>query len=302
MDGPVKAMALAVIFIGALSSLSSVHAQELPGGCCGDKVFHCQGWSSVTSCEQLFRSPRFPQQTLLVTQLSAEGDQEPGPPPVENGSAVKEAGDSDVSLYRRAAFAVGIGGAYWPNIHRVEPNPAIFDPNAVGSPNAWGISVELSGHGRIYHEDEWDLLIGADLGFISHENAKTFDTPGTTPGTEKSRVLAQMIYITPSVKLYYHTGMMRPFIGAGVGGYFLELAARSERGELLQQFVKKETFGGYLSIGVDIPIKLGGIGLLLRLEDKFHMVDFGSLGTFSPSSGSLTGPINMIQVGFGFVL
>jgi hypothetical protein len=206
--------------------------------------------------------------------------------------------DDSPNRYRRAAFAVAFGGAYWPNLHKVEPNPAIFDPNAVGNPNAWGVSIELAGHGRIYHKDEWDLLIGFDLGFINNENTKTFDTPGTTPGTEKSRVLAQTIYFTPSVKLYYHTRIMRPFIGAGAGVYFLELAARTETGALLEQFVRKDAFGGYLSIGVDIPIK----GLLLRLEDKFHMVDFGSLGNFSPGSGSLTGPINMIQIGIGFVL
>jgi hypothetical protein len=35
----------------------------------------------------------------------------------------------------------------------------------------------------------------------------------------------------------------------------------------------------------------------VRLEDKIHLVNFGSLGSFSPGAGNLSGPINVIQVG-----
>jgi hypothetical protein len=184
-----------------------------------------------------------------------------------------------------------LGGAYWPDVHRVEPNPAIFNPAAIGRPNLWGLSVELAGHVRVYTRDRWDLLLGADLGFVNMENSKSFDTPGTTSGTEKSRLLTQLIYATPSVKLYYHTQIARPFVGAGIGGYFLELAARTERGILIEQFVKKQTFGGYVSVGIDFPIRI-----------ELHWADFGSLGNFSPSSGGLTGPINTIHIGLGLVL
>lgn len=197
---------------------------------------------------------------------------------------------------------MALGAAYWPDIHRVEPNPAIYDPVTIGQPNLWGISVELAGHIRVYSRNRWDLLLGADLGFVSMENTKSFDTPGTTPGTEKSRLLTQLIYFTPGVKLYYHTNIARPFVGAGIGGYGLELAARTERGAVIETFKKKGAFGGYVSAGIDIPIRIGGFGLLLRLEDKLHWADFGSLGDFAPSSGSLTGPINTIHIGFGLVL
>ena len=203
--------------------------------------------------------------------------------------------ETEDRVHRRAAIALGFGGVYWPNLHKVEPNPSIFDLNAIGSPNTWGISIELAGHARVYHHNRWDVFLGADLGFLSIENTKQFDTPGTAPGTEKSRFLSQVIYLTPSVKLYYHTDIIRPFIGLGAGVYFLELSAKTETGGLLEEFVKKDAFGGYASIGIDIPM----MAFLLRIEDKFHMVNFGSLGTFSPNSGTLTGPINMIQIGLG---
>lgn len=200
--------------------------------------------------------------------------------------------------YRRGVFALAGGAGYWPNLHDVVPNPNIFNPDAIGRPQTWGFNFELAGHGRLAHWGNWDLFIGADLGFLNNENTKTFQaTPGST---ETSRLLSQMIYFTPSMKLYYHTRYIRPFIGAGGGAYFLELAARSETGALVEEFVHKTAFGGYVSAGVDIPIRLTqGIGLVLRIEDKFHLVNFGGLGDFSPSSGNLTGPINMIQIGIG---
>jgi hypothetical protein len=40
--------------------------------------------------------------------------------------------------------------------------------------------------------------------------------------------------------------------------------------------------------------------VVLRLEDKVHYVDFGHLDHFTPGSGRLTGPINVITVGLGY--
>lgn len=242
--------------------------------------------------------PRQANHSVLLAQVDTETDQADvltAPEESEAHAQSMPTQETEDRVHRRVAVALGIGGAYWPNVHKVEPNPTIFDPNDIGRPNTWGISVELAGHGRIYHHDRWDVFLGADLGFINMENAKRFDTPGTMPGTEKSRLLSQVIYVTPSLKLYYHTDIIRPFIGLGAGWYSLDLSARTEMGALIEEFVTKDAFGGYASIGIDIPMKF----FLLRIEDKLHMVDFGDLGTFSPSSGSLKGPINMIHIGLG---
>lgn len=268
---------------------------------------------------------RLPGTAVLLAQASQEPEGEPSattpaeaPPPGEEPTAAVEKEEptsvveentptasedqlkTEESTYRRGAIVLGLGGGYWPNLHNVVPNPNVFNPDAIGRPQPWGITIELSGHGRLAHWDNWDLFIGGDLGFFNNENTKSFPT---TPGsTETSRLLSQMIYFTPSMKLYYHTPHIRPFIGAGAGVYLLELAARTEFGTLLEQFVNKTAFGGYMSAGIDIPIKLSPqTGLVLRIEDKLHFVNFGSLGDFSPSSGSLTGPINMIQVCIGLV-
>jgi hypothetical protein len=121
---------------------------------------------------------------------------------------------------------------------------------------------------------------------------------------ENSMTCRWRLFEEPGVGRSYGTARKNSLwrFRTGIGGYFLELAARTERGALIEKFVKKQSFGGYVSVGIDLPIRIGGFGLLLRLEDKLHWADFGNLGNFSPGSGGLTGPINTIHIGFGLVL
>jgi hypothetical protein len=96
----------------------------------------------------------------------------------------------------------------------------------------------------------------------------------------------------------------RPFIGGGMGLYLFYFEARLEDsiGGTTREEVDKAAFGGYVSLGFDIPLQKSGKGVVLRIEDKVHLVDFGKIekSVFSTGSGGLHGPINVIQIGIAY--
>ena len=104
-------------------------------------------------------------------------------------------------------------------------------------------------------------------------------------------------------------GRFKYFLGAGGGYYQLDL---SESDEIphptctnfgpcfeTKRSLNKSAIGGYVSLGVDlVAIRTeSGWEWRVRLEDKVHLVNFGSLDSFSPGVGNLSGPINVIQIG-----
>ena len=223
----------------------------------------------------------------------------------------RTSGTKDESERRRSPrnlFALAMGAGYWPNLHKVQPDPSVFDPNVFGRPNTWGINVDLAYHRQVAHWRDKDLFLGVDLGFLINENEKTFRErdmdSGTIRTTREARLLSSLFYLTPSAKLMFGPpGSWRWFAGGGLGLYGVELAVKDEVGAEVERFVEKKVektaFGGYVSIGTDIPVfrSQSGWEFRLRLEDKLHHVDFGNLGPFAPGSGDLAGPINMIQFG-----
>lgn len=226
-----------------------------------------------------------------------------------NGRTSRTNEESERQRSPKNLIALAMGAGYWPNLHKVQPDPSVFDPNVFGRPNAWGINIELTYHRQIAHWRNKDLFLGADLGFLNNENEKTFQERDmdskTTRTVREARLLSQLIYLTPSAKLMFgQPRSWRWFAGGGLGLYGLELAAKDEFGVEVERFaekkVKKQAFGGYVSIGTDIPVfrSQSGWEFRLRLEDKLHYVNFGDLGQFAPGSGDLAGPINMMQLGF----
>lgn len=63
--------------------------------------------------------------------------------------------------------------------------------------------------------------------------------------------------------------------------------------------LNRSAIGGYLSLGLDLAAFHTESGWVwrLRLEDKVHLVNFGSLDSLSPGAGNLSGPVNAIQIG-----
>jgi hypothetical protein len=104
-------------------------------------------------------------------------------------------------------------------------------------------------------------------------------------------------------------GRFKYFLGAGGGYYQFDL---SESVNIppptctsiapcfeTKRSVNTSAVGGYVSLGVDLAAFRTESGWVwrLRLEDKIHLVNFGSLDTFAPGAGNLSGPINVIQIG-----
>ena len=116
-------------------------------------------------------------------------------------------------------------------------------------------------------------------------------------------------YAGPSIKFMMGEGRFKYFLGAGGGYYQFDLTESDEiprppctnLGPWFEtkRSLKRSTMGGYASLGVDFAVfqTESGWEWRLRLEDKIHLVNFGSLDRFSPGAGHLSGPINVIQVG-----
>ena len=213
-------------------------------------------------------------------------------------------GSGEERSFPTAIAALALGAAYWPSLHDIQTGlPS--DPNAGGSPRAWGGNVELAFHFNAYHWNRWNLLMGGDLGFLFHRNTKTFKVQEVQTGDiEKARFVSTLIHVTPSLKLIGDYQYLRPFMGAGMGLYNFTFSAHLEDslGGEIKREVDKNAFGGYVSLGFDIPFQKSGKGFLLRIEDKVHFVDFGKINNnvFSTGSEGLRGPINVIQLGIAY--
>ena len=222
----------------------------------------------------------------------------------EKTVASSHPGSTEERFFPRGIAALAFGAGYWSSLHNIQTGlPS--DPNGAGHPRAWSANVELAFHFNAYHWNRWNLLMGGDLGFLFHRNTKTFKVQEVQTGDiEKARFVSTLIHVTPSLKLIADYQYLRPFMGAGMGLYNFSFSAYLEDslGGEIKQEVAKNAFGGYVSLGLDIPLQNSGKGFVLRIEDKVHLVDFGKIekNVFSTGSGGLHGPINVIQIGIAY--
>ncbi len=114
----------------------------------------------------------------------------------------------------------------------------------------------------------------------------------------RGELSARGLYLTPSVKLF--SGEPRPWrfsLGGGAGYFLVDFSNNLEDGMTVDTYFRRERVGGYISAGADRILTRGSLGILLRLEAKAMFADFGSLGTFAPGAGSLSGPVFVLQAG-----
>lgn len=197
-----------------------------------------------------------------------------------------------------AILYISGGAGYWPDLHHMQPDPSWYNPNAIGRPVRWGFNFDFGFELRAYKGERWDLFTGIEVGAVINENERSFKIEPDKSSSE-ARLLSTMIHVTPTIKLVRRYEWLRPYIGAGAGLYILNLSIETETGQELNRELKNNAFGGFVALGIDIPFKRTLPSFVLRLEDKVHYVDFGRLDHFSPESGRLTGPINVITVGLG---
>ena len=196
--------------------------------------------------------------------------------------------------------------AYWPSLGNKEfgTTSATNNPGHVSS---LGFAFETAYHRHIAHWELGDFYLGAEFGGFALNNldSPTTTQPPTSPITGDLNTLVW--YAGPSIKFMMGEGRFKYFLGAGGGYYHLDLTETDQVSRPTcvgpcidtKRSLQKGTMGGYVSLGVDLAVFATQTGWKwrVRLEDKIHFVNFGSLENFSPGAGNLSGPINVIQIG-----
>jgi hypothetical protein len=206
-------------------------------------------------------------------------------------------------------FSLALGGAIWPSLGNKEFGTTSPTANHPGHVSSAGFAFETAYHRHIAQWERGDLYFGGEFGAFIFNNQGSGDTtqPSTSPTI--GDLDARVWYGGPSIKFMMGQGRFKYFLGAGGGYYQLGLSESDEiphptctnLGPCFEtkRSLNKSAIGGYVSLGVDLAAFRTESGWVwrVRLEDKVHLVNFGSLDSFSPGAGNLSGPINVIQIG-----
>jgi hypothetical protein len=206
-------------------------------------------------------------------------------------------------------LTLALGGALWPSLGNKEfgTTSASTQPGHVSS---GGLAFETAYHRHIAHWELGNLYLGAEFGAFMFDNKDSVETTQPSTGQPiKGDLDARVWYAGPSIKFMMGEGRFKYFLGAGGGYYQLDLTESDEIprppctnfGPCFEtkRSLNRSAIGGYGSLGVDLAVfhTESGLEWRLRLEDKIHLVNFGSVDTFSPGAGHLSGPVNVIQIG-----
>ena len=204
--------------------------------------------------------------------------------------------------------ALALGAALWPSLGNTEFETTSV-PTRPAHVSSGGLAFETAYHRHIAHWERGHLYIGAEFGGFMFDNKDSGETTPSTGQPIKGDFDARVWYAGPSLKFMMGEGRFKYFLGAGGGYYQLDLTESDEIPRPTctnfgpcsetKRALHRSAMGGYGSLGVDLAAfhTESGWEWRLRLEDKFHLVNFGSLDRFSPGRGNLSGPINVIQLG-----
>jgi hypothetical protein len=241
-----------------------------------------------------------------VAQESVEAA--PGGEAVPDSSIATSVSHTTYKKPTKNLFTLALGGAVWPSLSNKDLRTS--GTTSSGHLSSVGFAFETAYHRHIAHWERGDLYLGPEFGAFIFNNQNS-DNP-TQPSTGQliqGALDASVFYAGPSIKFMMGEGRFKYFLGAGGGYYHLDLSESNEiprppctnYGPCSQtsRSLNKGTIGGYVSLGVDLIAfdTQTGWNWRVRLEDKIHLVNFGSLDRFSPGAGTLSGPINVIQVG-----
>jgi hypothetical protein len=203
-------------------------------------------------------------------------------------------------------FALGLGLAIWPSLGNKELGTTTATANSPAQVSPAAFALETAYHRHLAHWERGDLYLGGEFGAFIFGNQGSGDT---TQSSTTVDLVPKVWYAGPSIKFMMGQGRFKYFLGAGGGYYQFDLTESviitaptcvsfgpcSETTRALH----KSAMGGYVSLGIDLAAIQTQSGWVwrLRLEDKIHLVNFGSLDSFAPGAGNLSGPINVIQIG-----
>jgi hypothetical protein len=199
-------------------------------------------------------------------------------------------------------FVFSLGGSIWPELHDLDPSGSPFADD-LGHFHTWGVAFEFAYQRRVARLGNVDVLIGGDLGLMSHENAVEPDFVLLPFGeTLDGSLNANTLYLTPAVRFVVgDTERWRFLIGAGAGLYVAEFDEQPDefyRGYDDEELWDETALGGYLSAAADRRLWKKRPRMRLRIEAKTHFVDFGDTAPFAPGDGPLTGPAHSLLFGF----
>lgn len=206
-------------------------------------------------------------------------------------------------------FTLALGGAIWPSLGNKEFGTTSATANRPGHVSSAGFAFETAYHRHIAHWERGDLYLGGEFGAFIFDNKDSGDITQSSTSPITGDLDARVWYAGPSIKFMMGQGRLKYFLGAGGGYYHLGLSESDEiphptctnLGPCFEtkRALNKSAIGGYVSLGVDLAAFRTDSGWVwrLRLEDKVHLVNFGSLDSFAPGAGNLSGPINVIQIG-----
>jgi hypothetical protein len=203
-------------------------------------------------------------------------------------------------------FTLGLGLAIWPSLGNKELGTTTATANSPAQASSAAFAIETAYHRHLAHWERGDLYLGGEFGaFIFGKQGSGDTTQSSTTGDIEPRVW----YAGPSIKFMMGQGRLKYFLGAGGGYYKLDLSESvfipaptcTSIAPCFEtnRSLNTSAMGGYISLGIDLAAVHTESGWVwrLRLEDKIHLVNFGSLDSFAPGAGNLSGPINVIQIG-----
>jgi hypothetical protein len=236
----------------------------------------------------------------ILMALSKGGDG----PSAQEGRRPIEADKPDFGISgKKNYFNVFLGASYWSNLGDIQPLSSVVIPDRYGEIKEWGYGIEGGYHRLVGRWFGHDVRIGVDMGFYYHENEKEYQVVILPSGrTLDGEIVARGFYLTPSLRWVFGAkDSTRLLLGAGIGYYRVDFVEQLDDGTSSDSFFENDTVGGYLSVGLGIPL-IGSKpeALVLTFEGKVHYADFGDLGEFAPGAGDLKGPIYMFQVGLTF--
>ena len=203
-------------------------------------------------------------------------------------------------------FTLGLGLAIFPSLGNKEFGTTSPTANRPGQVSSAGFALETAYHRHIAQWERGDLYLGGEFGAFFFGNQGSADTAQSSTSPTTGDLDARVWHAGPSIKFMMGQGRFKYFLGAGGGYYQLDL---SESVNIppptctsiapcfeTKRSVNKSAMGGYVSLGIDLAAfrTESGWEWRLRLEDKIHLVNFGSLDSFAPGAGNLSGPINVI--------
>lgn len=199
-------------------------------------------------------------------------------------------------------FALTLGAAYWPSLDNKTLTAASSHPKL----SSFGIALSGAYHRHVVHWPAVDLYLGAEIGLFNFDNTSE-STPSNQPIT--GDLDGRVWYVGPSFKFMMAKRPFTYYVGGG-GGYYevsitesneLPRSACTRLGPCFNTVnsLHRSTFGGFVSLGAELILFMtqSGSQWRLRLEDQIHIVNFGSIESFAPGAGNLSGPINVLQIG-----